>query len=169
MIVGDFNARVGCGVKDDSWSGVRGSHGVGRMNGNGEGLLSWCAQNSLAVMNTMFPKKRIHQYTWQHPGSKKWHCIDYVVMRQSQRSFCCDVSVLRSADCWTDHKLLHAQLRVRCALKKVKVTTRKRFDVSSLREERVCGKYVERVCDLVESKWMTRRMEKKCGKPSGMP
>ena len=57
-------------------------------------------------MNTVFQKKSIHKYTWQHPGSKQWHCIDYVIMRQRQRQMCCDVSALRSADCWTDHKLL---------------------------------------------------------------
>ncbi len=84
---------------------MRGQHSVGQVNVNGEALLSWYAQNGLAVMNTMFQKKRIHQYTWQHPGSKQWHCIDYILMRQSQRNQCCDVRVLRSADCWTDHKL----------------------------------------------------------------
>ena len=96
-----------------AWDGVRGQHGVGQVNENGEALLSWCAQNGLAVMNTMFQKKRIHQYTWQHPGSKQWHCIDYV---QSQRSQCCDVRVLRSADCWTDHKLLRGQLKITTTL-----------------------------------------------------
>ena len=78
LIVGDFNAKVGCGERGDSWAGVRGCHGLGRVNDSGEALLSWCAQNGLAVMNTMFQKKRIHQYTWQHPGSKQWHCIDCV-------------------------------------------------------------------------------------------
>ena len=47
-------------------------------------LHSWCALNSLAVMNTMFEKKNIHKYIWQHPGSKQWHCIDYIIMRQRQ-------------------------------------------------------------------------------------
>lgn len=31
--------------------GVRGCHGVGRVNDNGEALLSWYDQNGLAVMN----------------------------------------------------------------------------------------------------------------------
>lgn len=60
LIVGDFNARVGSGERGDSWAGVRGCHGVGLVNDNREALLSWCAQNGLAVMNTMFQKKRIH-------------------------------------------------------------------------------------------------------------
>ena len=73
IIVGDFNARVGSGVRgeDNVWNGVRGCHGVGRMNESGEALLSWCALNGLVVMNTMYEKKRIHKYTWQHPGSKQ--------------------------------------------------------------------------------------------------
>ena len=45
---------------------MHGFHGVGHVNDNEEALLSWCAQNSLAVMNTMFQKKRMHQYAWQH-------------------------------------------------------------------------------------------------------
>ena len=107
LIVGDLNAGVGSG-KDGrgEWDAVRGRHGVGQTNEAGEVLLSWCSQNGLLVMNTVFQKKSIQKYTWQHPGNKQWHCIDYVIMRQRQRQMCCDVSVLRSADCWTDHKLL---------------------------------------------------------------
>ncbi len=71
------------------------------MNESGEALLSWCALNGLVVLNTMYEKKGIHKYTWQHPGSKQWHCIDHLIMRQRQRHLCCGVSVLRSADCWT--------------------------------------------------------------------
>ena len=152
LIVGDFNAWVGCGERGDSWAGVRGCHGVGRVNDNGEALSSWCAQNGLAVMHTMF-QKRIHQYTWQHPGSKQWHCIDYVLMRQNQRSYCCDVSVLRSADCWIDHKLLCAQLKIGITKKRVKAVTRKRFAVSGLRDSKVHERFVEKVCDIVEESW----------------
>jgi len=53
-------------------------------------------------MNTMFEKKRIQLYTWQHPGIK----IGTVLMRQSQHYCCTDVTVFRSAQCWTDHLLL---------------------------------------------------------------
>ena len=72
MLLGDFNARVGSGERvgnNPSWNGVRGCHGVGKMNENREALLTFCALNELVIMNTTFEKKNIHKYTWQHPGS----------------------------------------------------------------------------------------------------
>ena len=97
LVVGDFNARVGSSERRENssmWDGVRGCHGAGKMNESGEALLSFCALNELTIMNTCFEKKNINKYTWQHPGSKKWHCIDYVIMRRKQRRFCCNVTVL---------------------------------------------------------------------------
>ena len=122
MIVCDFNARVGSSdSRDDMWYGIRGLHGVGRMNESGEALLSFCALNELVIMNTMFEKRNIHKFTWQHPGSKRWHCIDYIILRQKDRRLCCDVSVIRNADCWTDHKLVRAQFNFK---RPVRVATR---------------------------------------------
>ena len=62
MLLGDFNARVGSGERvgnNPSWNGVRGCHGVGKMNENGEALLTFCALNELVIMNTTFEKKNI--------------------------------------------------------------------------------------------------------------
>ena len=154
LIMGDLNARVGAEDDGGAWDGVCGRHGVGCRNESGEALLSWCALNGLVVMNTMFEKKKIHKYTWQHPRSKQWHCIDYVIMRQRQRGLCCDVSVLRAADCWTDHKLLRAQLRVGCrVVKKASAITRRRCAVGALQDEMMRKAFVEKVCGTVESCW----------------
>ena len=61
LVMGDFTARVGCGEDTDPlWLGVRDMFGVGKLNENGEHLLSFCAMNELCIMNTMFTKKRIH-------------------------------------------------------------------------------------------------------------
>ena len=58
LVMGDFNARVGCGDDTDpSWLGVRGMFGVGRLNENGEHLLSFCALNELCVMNTSLQRR----------------------------------------------------------------------------------------------------------------
>ena len=73
LLLGDFNARVGSNEKFtgmSSWDGVKGCHGVGKMNESGEALLSFSALNELVIMNTTFEKKDIHKYTWQHPGTR---------------------------------------------------------------------------------------------------
>ena len=46
LVVGDYNARVGSTEREDredTWNGVKGVHGVGRMNEAGADLLSFCA------------------------------------------------------------------------------------------------------------------------------
>ncbi len=40
IIAGDFNARVGCGARGDSWDSVHGHYGVGHLNENSEAMLS---------------------------------------------------------------------------------------------------------------------------------
>ena len=141
---------MGSGERGDAWEGVRGCHGVGHVNENGEALLSWCAQNEMDVMNMMFQKKRIHQYTWQHPGSKQWHCIDYVLIRKNQKRYCVDVSVIRSAMCWTDHNSLCAQLKVKVGRRRVQAAKK---TVSTLRNGEVCERFVKKVCEMVDDKW----------------
>ena len=136
----DFNARVGTGnseLERSQWNGVRGKHGVGKTNEAGTSLLTFCALNGLTVMNTWFEKKDMCKYTWQHPGNKKWHCIDYNLMHQTQRKFCHDVSVIRRADCWTDHKLLRAKIVLQVSSSKKQGFGRYRFAAYKLYDANV--------------------------------
>ena len=114
IVLGDFNARVGSRdtVCDDLWSGVRGGFGHGQCNSAGERLLMWCAINQFSVMNTWFRKPPHRRGTWMHPATKQHHMIDMVLMRQSQRWHCQDVTVMRGANCFTDHYMVRAKLRV---------------------------------------------------------
>ena len=154
LVMGNFNARVGCGGDTDpSWLGVRGMFGVGRLNENGEHLLGFCALNGLYVMNTMFAKRRIHQYTWQHPGTKIWHCIDYVLMRHSQRCYCTDAMVFRSAECWTDHRLVCATLRFLPAFRRQISCRRGQFNVGPLHDGEFVQNFVSRVTQLLGDVW----------------
>ena len=52
------------------------------------------------VCNTWYEKRDIYKQTWQHPKSKRWSCIDFVVMRQKNRHMC---AAKRGAVCNTDH------------------------------------------------------------------
>ena len=78
--------------------------------------------------------------TWQHPKSKKWYCIDYIVMRQRDRKHCLDVAVKRGAECNTDHQFLCAKLRIggRFPKPQKKSNNPRRHNVSRL--ENVDGK-----------------------------
>ena len=55
--------------------------------------------NESFVMNTLFEKAKVFEYTWQHLGTRHWHCIDSIIMWQSDRSLFQDVNVRRSAEC----------------------------------------------------------------------
>ena len=113
VMLGDFNARVGTlDPRNDLWHGVLGRNGKSERNLAGEEFLEFCAANQFTIMNTWFQKKEIHQGTWMHPATKKCHMIDFVVMRAGQRVYCRDVQVMRGANCWTDHKLVRAKLKV---------------------------------------------------------
>ena len=104
-------------------------------------------------MNTIFAKRRIHQYTWQHPGTKIWHCIDYVLMRHSQRRYCTDAMVFRSAECWTDHRLVCATLRLLPAFRRQTSCRRGRFNVGPLHDGEFVQKFVSRVTRLLGDVW----------------
>ena len=112
-MLGDFNARVGMlDTGNNPWQGVIGKHGLSECNFVGEEFLEFCALNQFSIMNTWFQKKKIYQGTWTHPATKKCHMIDFVVIKAEQRVVCRDVQVMRGANCWTDHKLVRAKLKV---------------------------------------------------------
>ena len=111
VIVGDWNARVGSNLEDGQWDRVLGMHGLGRMNEAGLNLLSFCAVDNLSIMNT-FMKREIYKQTWQLAGTKVWHSIDFFVMRHCQQNWCLDVQVMRGAECWSDHRIVRARLRM---------------------------------------------------------
>jgi hypothetical protein len=123
------------------------------MNDAGADLLSFCALNELTIMNTCFEKKEIHKFTWQHPRSKQWHCIDYVIMHQKQRRLCRDVGVIHSADCWTDPKLLCAKVMMIVTNKPSTSKTRPRFAVSSLKIPEVRERYSSVVLRETRRSW----------------
>ena len=55
ILLGDFNARIGCNY--NVWNGVMGRHGVGNINNNGLRLLNLCLTFDLSITNTFFQMK----------------------------------------------------------------------------------------------------------------
>ncbi len=138
VLLGDFNARVGTRSRSggsDAWEDVRGPRGFGECNDAGKELLSFLSLNTATICNTWFEKKPMQQQTWQHPKTKDWHAIDFIIVHQRDRYLCQDCRVICSADCGSDHRLVCISL----ALPHTRFDhhrsppKRPRFDVSGLR------------------------------------
>jgi len=159
VILGDFNARVGSrGADDDQWWKVRGPCGLGVVNEAGAELLNFLLLNGTTICNTWFQKRNIHKQTWQHPKTKNWHCIDYVMMREKDRRRCVDVEVKRRAECHTDHQLLRAKLLMaRQWFRKGKKMTSKQYAVPLLSDARTGEEmkqlFASTAAAMVKSKW----------------
>lgn len=106
----DFNERVGRDL--DVWPGVLGRHGVDNCNDNGRLLIEFCAERQLSITNTLFQQKACFKTTWRHPPSKHWHLLDYIIVRQKDVRDVLHTRVMPSADCYTDHRLVRAKVRL---------------------------------------------------------
>ena len=132
ILMGDFNARVGC--ENENWPNVIGNHGVGKMNSNGLLLLSLCTEFNLTITNTIFQQPNRRKTSWKHPRSKYYHLIDYVIVRKQDIA---DVNLTRSyrlAECWSDHSLIRSFLKLRVVpmVKQNRKSRPKKLDVSKL-------------------------------------
>ena len=74
--------------------------------------------------------------TWHRQRSKHWHQLDNVLMHiQDVHS----THVMRSKECWTDHRLVRSKLSISIQTPKrtLRVTTIKKLDVQSLKDPAV--------------------------------
>lgn len=112
VILGDFNAKVG--NNNDNIKEIMGKHGLGSVcNNNGERLIDFCSTNEFFIGGTKFPHKDIHKYTWQSPDGVTRNQIDHVLMSKRFQSSLTNVRTMRSADIYSDHKLLIAEIKVK--------------------------------------------------------
>ena len=113
VLAGDFNTRVGLfNPDDDLWHGVVGKYGIEERNLAGEDFLQFCECNQLSITNTWYQKKPIHYGIWMYPATKLHHMTDFVVMTFGQTMCCLDIQVMRGANCWMDHGMVRAKLRL---------------------------------------------------------
>ena len=169
LILGDFNARVGSrvsgagghssrvdGIANEEfvWGNVLGPYGLGNCTQAGEDMLTFCAANELSIVNTWYKKKKKSRGTWTHPGTRRSHLIDYVVMRAEQRCYCRDVRVVRGAACWTDHFMVRARFGFDFYIPRRKTVHKRPFAVHLLRDLSVNLKFkseMESVCNRAKS------------------
>ena len=107
----DFNARVRQRDREsDLWKGTLRVHGLDERNDAGGEFLEFCSINDLTIMNSSFKKEELHLGTWMYAATKRYHIIDYVVLRSNQRRVCTDVQVMHESNCWSDHSMVRAKI-----------------------------------------------------------
>lgn len=107
IVLGDFNARVGCNSL--AWNRVIGKHGVGKENSNGTLLLTLCSQHDLVITNTVFKQANKYKTSWMHPRSKHWHLIDYITVRRRDLSNVKHTRSMRGTSLLFDHRLVRCK------------------------------------------------------------
>ncbi|VDL91075.1 unnamed protein product [Schistocephalus solidus] len=111
IILGNFNARVR--TDHAARQGVLGPHGLGNCKDNGLLLLRTFAEHRLLLHNTFFRLSTREKDTWMHPRSRRWHLLDYVLVRRRDRQEVLVTKAIRDAAVWTSHHLVISQMRPR--------------------------------------------------------
>ena len=114
FVLMDANARTGRrggGGPGSEDCKVLGAYGRDTLNDNGERLLSFATNHSLALVNTFFstPKNRV-SHTFNGRGKKR---IDYILTRQRDRKLVRDVVVYPQAllKPISDHNIVAARVK----------------------------------------------------------
>ncbi|CAF2869532.1 unnamed protein product [Rotaria sp. Silwood2] len=137
ILMGDFNARVGVTEHSTSPQTV-GPFTTDVLNSNGQRLIDFCSINNLVISNTFFQHKLIHQKSWMHPGSKRWHTLDYTLVNQKFRSSVKNARFYRKAAdvIATDHHLMRTKIRLHLKVRrKFNLQQQFRVDRSKLKED----------------------------------
>ena len=144
IIMGDLNARVGQVQQRQRQqhvvrSGV-GPFTVDTENENGTRLIDFCEMNDIIISNTFLKHKLVHQTSWMHPRTKKWHLIDYTLVNKKFRSSVENVRMLRGAagSIGADQHLMRVKIRIHLKSRQ-KGTDRKKTNADStkLKDDKV--------------------------------
>ncbi|KAJ2946814.1 hypothetical protein O0L34_g16138 [Tuta absoluta] len=112
IVLGDWNAKVGCTAGDPLNGTVVGNYGLGVRNDRGEKFLHFCVENQFTIMNTWFKNHPRRLYTWTSPNGHR-NQIDFITIKSRWRSSVTNAKTLPGADCGSDHELVIADFRLR--------------------------------------------------------
>lgn len=113
LILGDFNAKVGKGIRDE----LVGPYGLGERNERGERLYQFCQEEQMKITNTWFrlPPRRL--YTWRAPADNPEHLIrnqiDYILINKRFGTSVTRTCTYPGADVPSDHVLLITEIKIK--------------------------------------------------------
>ena len=122
------------------------------MDSNGLLLLSKCAEHELYITKTIFRQADKFKTTWMHPKSKQWHLIDYIIVRQRDLQNVSITRAMHGDECWTDHRLIRAVLKlyIAPAQRKRPKTVRATFDIAKLKKGFLCERFQDTLDDKIK-------------------
>lgn len=154
LILGDFNAQVGCDFSN--WKGTIGRHSFPTKNGlpteNVLRLLSFCCHYHLTIVSTFFQHRRRLKVTWRHLNKATADtCIDHIIISARHLSCVPQARAYRvhfgRSDNGTSHNLLGGtlQLRLRATPRTSSATKQRRFNTQLFQAEHVKERYAAAV------------------------
>ena len=114
IVISDVNARVGQNRQRKTTTTSVGPFTVDVENENESKLIDFFELNNMITTNTFFNHKVIHQTSWMHSRSKKWHMIDFTIVNKKFRSSLEGVRMFRRAPSiiGTDHHLMRVKIKM---------------------------------------------------------
>lgn len=144
IMLGDFNARIG--NRNRIFGKVAGKFGENMdPNRNGVRILDFCQATGLAITNSFFKHRRIHQVTWEDITQNRKSTIDYVIVDQDIRKFVRDTRVYRSFEIGSDHHLLGSQISIKKPKARNIRVQCQRIRIEKLQEDNVRKQFIDRI------------------------
>ena len=131
LILGDFNAKIGKELANQS---VGGQHTIHEETSeNGLILCQFAEANDLLISSTCFEHKDIYKGTWKDPAGRTINQIDHVLINKRRATIVEDVKTMRGANCDSDHFLIRILIKHRISRAYQKNQTFKlRWDIQKL-------------------------------------
>ena len=107
-----------------------GQQGLGRINENGERLVTFCGNNDLVIDGSLSKHRDIHKITWASPNARDQNQIDHFIINGRYRASLMDTRAMRGADANSDHHMVMGKVRLRLCSTKRKSRERIIFDTT---------------------------------------
>ena len=85
-----------------------------------------------------------------HPRSKQWHLLDYIIVRKSQACETLVTRAMRGAECWTDHRLILAKMRLRIRPRTRRTRAARKLDCSALKNAEIRNNFERKVAQITQ-------------------
>jgi len=121
IVMGDMNAKIGS--NNEGLEHIKGRHGIGNMNKNGELFSELCASCDLIIGGTVLPHKTCHEVSWVAPDNITENQIEHIAISERFRRSLLDVRNKRGADIGSDHRLIIANFRFKTLAARKKIET----------------------------------------------